>query len=75
MPTLSVDANEALVAALKARADTHGISVEDQHLKILTEALLKPIKKSFAEILIEIPSVGLDSDFERIQGSENKEID
>lgn len=74
MPTLTVVVDDALVAALKTRADMDGNSIENEHLKILTEALLKPTKKSFAEVLIEIPSVGLDSDFERAQDSEKKEI-
>jgi len=33
----------------------------------LENALLKPRKKSFAEILGSIPNVGYDADFERIQ--------
>ena len=61
----NVDA--AIVEALKARAGLNGISAEAEHRKILIAALLKPKKKSFAEVLRSMPNVGSDSDFERIQ--------
>jgi antitoxin FitA len=59
--------DEGVVSALKMRAGEHGISAEAEHRAILENALMKPRKKSFAEILGSIPNVGNDADFERIQ--------
>jgi antitoxin FitA len=59
--------DEAIVKALKTRASQHGISAEAEHRKILEQVLLKPQRKSFVEVLNQIPDVGNDSDFERVQ--------
>ncbi|HEY9648808.1 MAG TPA: hypothetical protein V6C88_20680 [Chroococcidiopsis sp.] len=59
--------DEAIVRALKKRASQHGVSAEAEHRKILEQALLQPQRKSFAEVLSQIPSVGDDADFERVQ--------
>ena len=67
MPSLVVrNIDNEIVQALKARASEHGISAEAEHRKILELVLLKPKRKSFAEILSLMPNVGLDSDFERL---------
>ncbi len=58
--------DEAVVKALKMRASLNGVSAEAEHRKILEQALLKPPKKPFAEVLRLIPPVGQDSDFERV---------
>jgi plasmid stability protein len=57
----------ALVDALKARAGKRGVSAEAEHRRILAEALRKPKKKSFAEVVSKMPNVGTDADFERVQ--------
>ena len=59
--------DDAIVKALKKRANQHGVSAEAEHRKILEQALMHPQKKSFAEVLSLIPDVGDDSDFERVQ--------
>jgi plasmid stability protein len=59
--------DEAIVRALKRRASQNGISAEAEHRKILEQALLQPQRKSFADVLSQIPNVGKDSDFERVQ--------
>ncbi len=59
--------DDAIVKALKQRANRHGVSAEAEHRKILEQVLLRPAKKSFAEVLGLIPNVGNDSDFERVQ--------
>jgi antitoxin FitA len=59
--------DETIVKALKKRASQHGVSAEAEHRKILEQVLLHPQKKSFAEVLSQIPTVGHDSDFERVQ--------
>ena len=53
--------------ALKARARQHGISAEAEHRLILKQVLMQPKKKSFSEVLTQIPNVGENSDFERLQ--------
>jgi len=59
--------DEALVRALNARAVAHGRSAEAEHLEILMAALLHPPRRSLAKHLAEMPDVGLDADFERVQ--------
>ena len=66
--------DDTLVKALKARAGEHGISAEAEHRKILENALLKPMRKSFAEVLMSIPAVGTDADFERTQGDRADDV-
>lgn len=68
----NVDDN--IVKALKARAGEHGISAEAEHRKILEEVLIKPRKKSIAQILSSMPNVGEDSDFERIDPTESSDV-
>lgn len=66
--------DEEVVKALKARAGLAGTSAEAEHRKILETALLKPRKRSLAEALRSIPSVGEDSDFERKQDCDNSDV-
>jgi plasmid stability protein len=64
MPQLIVrDLEEKVVRKLKQRAGEHGISMEEEHRRILRDALLtKPKPKlSFKEHLLAMPDVGLDS--------------
>jgi plasmid stability protein len=62
-----------IVDALKQRAARHGRSAEAEHRAILEEALLKPKKKSFAEVLASMPAVGQDQDFERVEDEYREE--
>ncbi|WP_049630375.1 DNA-binding protein [Cellvibrio sp. pealriver] len=66
--------DDAIVQALKARAGLEGISAEAEHRKILERALLRPAKKSFADVLRSIPKVGDDSDFERLQDKDARDV-
>lgn len=66
--------DDTLVKALKARAGEHGISAEAEHRKILENALLKPKRKSFVDVLMSIPAVGTDADFERTQGDSADDV-
>jgi plasmid stability protein len=59
--------DEEIVRALKERAMAHGRSTEAEHKAILAEALVRPRKRSFAEVLASIPDIGADADFERVQ--------
>jgi plasmid stability protein len=58
--------DEALVRALKARAGEHGRSAEAEHRHILAAALVRPTKRTFAEVLASMPDAGADADFERV---------
>ncbi len=59
--------DEELVRALKERAGAHGRSAEAEHREILAAALARPRRRSFAEVLAAMPTVGTDADFERVQ--------
>ncbi len=59
--------NDDIAHALKVRASQHGISAEAEHRQILERALTRPKRKSFIEVLSQIPNVGEDSDFARVQ--------
>ncbi len=63
-----------IVQALKRRAAKHGQSAEAEHREILRQVLLGPKKKSFAQVLAEMPNVGLDSDFDRADESEGSNV-
>ena len=63
-----------IVDALKKRAVRHGRSAEAEHRALLEELLLRPKRKSFVEVLSDMPDVGEDEDFERVEddsGSNN----
>jgi len=60
------DLDPEVVQALKRQAAKHGRSAEAEHREILKQALLGPKKKSFAQVLVTMPNVGKDSDFERV---------
>jgi plasmid stability protein len=58
---------EKIVKKLKQRAGAHGISMEEEHRRILRESLLGRAAKraSFKEALLKMPNVGKDADFKR----------
>jgi antitoxin FitA len=57
--------DDSLVLTLKQRAGQHGRSAEAEHRAILEAALITPKKRSLAQLLAQMPDVGLDADFER----------
>jgi antitoxin FitA len=68
MPQLIVrQIEEKVVKKLKQQAGAHGVSMEEEHRRILREALLGRSKKSpsFKEFLLSMPNVGGDEDFAR----------
>jgi antitoxin FitA len=68
MPQLLVrNVEEKIVKKLKEQAGKHGVSMEEEHRRVLREALLgSPGKRaSFKEFLLSMPDVGEDGDFER----------
>lgn len=75
MPNLIVrNVPENVIKALKKRAAWRGTSAEAEHRKILTQALLKTRKRSFAEAIAAMPNVGRDSDFERVQDPNSPDV-
>jgi len=59
---------DELVRHLKKRAGEHGVSVEEEHRRILREALQGDAlekRKSFWQVLSEMPDVGDEALFER----------
>lgn len=70
MATLIVrNVDDAIANALKQRASQHGISTEAEHRRIVEQVLLRPSKKSFLEVLRQMPDVGRDQDFARPAGN------
>lgn len=60
------DIETEVVRELKVRAARHGRSAEEEHREILRGALRHPgPPSSLKELLLEIPDVGEDRDFER----------
>ncbi len=59
---------EKVVKKLKEQAGKHGVSMEEEHRRILREALFGSSRKtpSFKEYLLQMPEVGPDDLFERI---------
>lgn len=56
-----------LVAALKRRAARNQRSAEEEHREILRSALAATRRRSFVQVLSEMPNVGEDGDFARVQ--------
>jgi plasmid stability protein len=56
--------DEEVALALKQRAAAHGRSAEAEHREILKNALQRPQRRPFAEILASMPDVGEDADFD-----------
>jgi antitoxin FitA len=57
---------DELVRKLKLRAVQNGNSAEEEHRRILREVLEEAgSPRSLKDLLLEIPDVGDDSDFER----------
>lgn len=68
MPQLLVrNIEDKVVRKLKERAGKHGVSMEEEHRRILREALTGSSKgkTSFKDYLLAMPNVGEDRDFER----------
>jgi plasmid stability protein len=61
--------DDSIVQSLREQAAAHGRSAEAEHRAILAEALGRPKRRTFAEVLMSMPNVGEDADFERMQDS------
>ena len=68
MPKLIVrQIEENIVQKLKERAGQHGVSMEEEHRRILHEALTEEAggRILFKEYLLQMPDAGRDEVFER----------
>jgi plasmid stability protein len=63
----NVDDN--IVQSLREQAAANGRSAEAEHRAILAEALGRPKRRTFAQVLMSMPGVGEDADFQRVQDS------
>ena len=59
--------DEAVVRELKKRAARRNHSAEQEHREILEHVLLRPKRRSLADVLAAMPNAGEDADFERRQ--------
>jgi len=56
--------DDDLALALKQRAAANGRAPETEHLEILRNALQRPQRRSFADVLASMPNLGQDEDFD-----------
>jgi plasmid stability protein len=54
-----------VMQALRKRAKEHNWTIEDEVMDVLVEALKRPQRRSFEEVLASMPDVGDDEDFDR----------
>ena len=66
--------DDDIVKALKLRAGALGVSAEAEHRRILKTALLTPKRRSFSEVLMAIPNVGVNADFARVQDDKDNNV-
>lgn len=52
-----------IAQALKEEAAAHGRSAEAEHRAILARVLSRPARRSFKDVLSDMPDVGRDEDF------------
>lgn len=60
------DLDEGLIQSLCERAAAHKCSLDTELRRIVVEALHRPKRRSFAEVLAQMPDVGTDADFARV---------
>ena len=58
-----------VILALKKAAAAHGRSAEAEHREILRAALCPPARRTFQEVILRMPNVGTDEDFNARSGS------
>ncbi|CAB3751917.1 DNA-binding protein [Burkholderia sp. MSh2] len=61
--------DDRIVQSLREQAAANGRSAEAEHRAILADALGRPKRRTFAEVLTSMPDVGEDADFQRVQDS------
>ncbi|ALM84822.1 hypothetical protein [Bordetella sp. N] len=58
--------DDELAERLREPAASSGRSAEAEHRESLEKALREPQRKTFAEVLMDIPDVGHDEDYARV---------
>ncbi|KVD37442.1 DNA-binding protein [Burkholderia sp. ABCPW 11] len=61
--------DDTIVQSLREQAAANGRSAEAEHRAILADALGRPKRRTFVQVLMSMPEVGEDADFQRIQDS------
>ncbi|OXI17694.1 FitA-like ribbon-helix-helix domain-containing protein [Burkholderia sp. AU15512] len=61
--------DDSIVQSLREQAAANGRSAEAEHRAILADTLGRPKRKTFAQVLMSMPDVGGDADFQRVQDS------
>lgn len=61
--------DDRIVQSPREQAAANGRSVEAEHRAILADALGRSKRKTFAQVLMSMPDVGEDTDFQRVQDS------
>ncbi|KVL27303.1 FitA-like ribbon-helix-helix domain-containing protein [Burkholderia sp. MSMB1835] len=61
--------DDTIVQSLREQAAANGRSAEAEHRAILADALGRPKRRTFAQVLMSMPAVGEDADFQRVQDS------
>lgn len=56
--------DEQVILKLKQRAAAHNRSAEAEHREILVAALMGTKRRSLLDVLLSMPNVGEDSDFD-----------
>ncbi|RQR38053.1 DNA-binding protein [Burkholderia sp. Bp9143] len=59
--------DDSIVQSLREQAAANGRSAEAEHRAILADALGRPKRRTFAQVLMSMPDVGEDADFQRVQ--------
>ncbi len=68
MPQLIVrKLDQEIVHQLKLRAARNGRSAEAEHREILRQSLVPEPRRSIKDLLLSMPDVGEDADFERVR--------
>lgn len=66
--------NERLVKVLEREAAAHGRNAETELMAILEEALQKLENRQFIKLLMSMPDVGEDADFERVDDTDEAPV-
>ncbi|MBK1703755.1 FitA-like ribbon-helix-helix domain-containing protein [Halochromatium glycolicum] len=69
---LVCNVDDEISRALEERASAHAVSMQVEHRRILEESLLRPKRRSFLRVLADMPDVGCDEDYARIQDGTNQ---
>jgi antitoxin FitA len=71
MPQRLLEVDPEVICRLNERAAAHGVSAEDEHREVLRHVLVEDADDvnfpDLKALLLQMPEVGEDADFERIR--------